>query len=85
MNNVVPADVRLAAKRGFIRTTAQSYAATIPAGGVSAAVLSSVIDNPNPAQIIAACGAWVLSPLLAGGAAYLSIVSKGIPEEYQAN
>ena len=83
-DEVVPKETKLAAKRGFVRTTAQAYAATIPAGGISAAILSNVIDDPNPVQIIATVGAWVLSPLLAGAASYLSIVSNGVPEEYVA-
>jgi|GEM_PF-5212281 len=41
----VPARVRLAAKRCFIRTTCQSYAATIPTGGVFAAVIMSLLED----------------------------------------
>jgi len=82
MSNIVPAATKVAAKRGFIRTTAQAYAATIPAGGVSAAVLASVATNPDPVAIVTTVVAALVSPPLAGLASYLSILSAGIPEEY---
>lgn len=82
MSTLVPAATQIAAKRGFIRTTAQAYAATIPAGGVSAAVLASVVANPDPVALIITAAAALLSPPLAGLASYLSILSKGIPEDY---
>lgn len=81
-NTIVPEAARLAAKRGFVRTTAQAYAGAIPAGGVSAGALASVIDNPDPLLIGTVVAAWVLSPLLAGLASYLTLISKGIPDEY---
>lgn len=80
---VVPEATVLAAKRGFIRTTAQAYAATIPAGGVSAATIASVIENPNPVLIAATVIAALVSPLLAGLASYLDITARGIPADYQ--
>ncbi len=81
---LVPATTTKAAKRAFIRTTAQAYAATIPAGGVSAAVLASVVQNPNPVALITTAAAAILSPPLAGLAAALSMLAKGIPDDYQA-
>lgn len=84
MSDIVPAAARLAAKRGFVRTTAQAYAAAIPTGGISAAALSQVIDNPNPWLIGTAVAAWVISPPLAGLASFLTFISQGIPDEYVA-
>jgi len=81
--NLIPEAVKIAAKRGFIRTTFQAYAATIPSGGISAAVLASVLDSPDPKAVLVTVAAALLSPPLAGLASYLSITSKGIPEDYQ--
>lgn len=84
MTAVIPARVKLAAKRAFVRTTAQAYAATIPAGGISAAVLLNVLEHPNPLAIAATVAAALLTPPLAGLAAYMDITAKGIPTDYQA-
>ena len=82
---LVPADAQLAAKRGFIRTTAQAYSTAL-AGGITVAIVSDALAK-------AAAGDWapliisgivaLFSPLLAGGASYLSILSNGIPADYQ--
>lgn len=80
---IIPPDVHLAAKRGFVRTTAQSFAASIPTGGVAVGTVLGVIQNPDPWVIGATAIATVISPLLAGLASYLSIIGKGIPEAYQ--
>lgn len=81
---LVPVDVVRAAKRGFIRTTAQAFAATIPAGGVSAGVLAAIVTDPDPVVIITTAAAALLSPPLAGLASYLTILSGGVPDEYRA-
>ncbi len=81
---VVPASVQLAAKRGFVRTTAQAYASTIPAGGVSAAALISLVHSPDPVVLACMAIAAVVSPPLAGFASWLSILSKGLPADYTA-
>lgn len=83
MTDLIPDATEVAAKRGFIRTTAQAYAATIPAGGISAATIMSVVDSPDPVLIVATVASALLSPLLAGAASYLSILAKGIPDDYQ--
>lgn len=80
--NLIPDDVQVAAKRGFIRTTFQSYAATIPAGGVTAGVIASAASDPR--GVVTALVAAVVSPPLAGLASYFSIVSKGLPADYAA-
>ena len=82
MSEVVPAAVRLAAKRGFLRTWSQSFAATIPSGGVSVAAVLGFIQEPDPLLIAAIVLSSLLSPVLGGTASYFSILSSGIPEEY---
>lgn len=84
MSKVVPPNVIVAAKRGFVRTTAQAYATALAGGVSSAALLSWVQEGANvPALVITGVVA-VVSPLLAGLGSYLSILAKGIPEDYQA-
>ena len=75
---LVPADAQLAAKRGFIRTTTQALAATIPLSGITGAALSGA----DPSVIGWSVGAALLSSVLAGAASALSILSKGIPGDY---
>ena len=80
---IIPPDVHLAAKRGFVRTTAQSFAASIPTGGVAVGTVLGVMQNPDPWVIGATAIATLVSPLLAGLASYLSIIGAGIPQAYQ--
>lgn len=77
--HLVPAPVRTAAKRGFIRTTTQTLATVIPLGTITGAALSSA----DPVTIAWSIGAGAVSSVAAGAASYLSILSKGIPEDYQ--
>jgi hypothetical protein len=78
----IPPATILAARRAFIRTTAQAYAATIPAGGLSTAAILATIHNPDPVAIGVTIAAAILSPPLAGLAAALQWVAKGIPDNY---
>lgn len=80
-NNAVPAATWLAARRGFIRTTSQAYAAAIPVGGINVAGLAALTDLDTTALVLTAA-AWLGSPLLAGVASFLSIVGSGVPDEY---
>lgn len=79
---VIPPEVKIAAKRGFIRTTTQAYATSIPTGGIAVTTLIATIKDPDWIVIVATVIAVILSPFLAGLASYLDIMSKGIPEEY---
>jgi len=82
---VIPAAVKLAAKRGFIRTTAQAYAATLTTGVPSATAILALIQNPTGWLLAGITVALALvSPPIAGLASYLSITAKGVPDEYQA-
>lgn len=79
----VPADLLIAAKRGFIRTTAQSYATSL-SGGISASAILAFMESTASWEAFAIT--WIvaaLSPLLAGLGSYLSIIGEGIPSEYQ--
>lgn len=83
MSNVIPENVRLAAKRAFVRTTYQAYAATLSAGLPSATAIVALIQNPTGwllAGITVALA--VVSPLAAGAAAYLQWTAKGLPDDY---
>lgn len=77
---LIPTAVERAARRGFIRTTYQALATSIPTAGVTGAVLSSA----DPVVIAWSLGAAVLSSVGAGVVSYLSMVAKGIPEDYTA-
>ncbi|GAB2457443.1 hypothetical protein [Xylanimonas ulmi] len=82
---IVPDDVVLAAKRGFLRTTFQAYAATLTTGLPGAAAIVAFVQDDSPGKWIAAgitIALALLSPPAAGLASYLSITSKGIPEDY---
>ena len=75
---IVPDEVHVAAKRGFIRTATQSLASVIP----TAAIVIPVTGDALLGTGLAVAGALVTA-VLAGTAAYLSIVSSGIPADYQ--
>lgn len=77
---VIPADVRLAAKRGFVRTATQALSSVIPLGAVAIPTTGDALLG-----IGLAAGGAIVSAALAGIASALSIISKGVPEEYQAS
>lgn len=78
-NELVPVQTRVAAKRGFIRTAAQSLSSAIPTAAI-AVTLSG--DWALGLGLGLAGGA--VTAVLAGAASYFSILSKGIPEDYAA-
>lgn len=82
--SIIPAKVRLAAKRAFVRTSLQVAAGTIPAGGVSVVAIAKTIDQPDPVLIVASAIAWASAPLLGGLVAALQVAGQGIPDEYAA-
>ena len=82
MTSIIPESLKLAAKRGFVRTTSQAYAATLTTGISASVVLGVVAGTVELAPTVVTLSIALLSPLLAGAASYLSIVSRGIPEEY---
>lgn len=78
MSAVVPASVRLAAKRGFVRTATQSLSAAIPTTAIAITLTADWALSIGLGALSA-----VGTAVLAGTASYLSIVSKGIPEDYE--
>lgn len=80
-DNLIPATVGRAAMRGFIRTTSQAYAASIPTAA-SVAFLGDAFETPTKAVLTAV--AAVISPILAGAASFFSILSNGVPADYVA-
>lgn len=83
MSNLIPLNTKRAAKRGFIRSTAQGYAATLSGGITVTAILAIVSGEIDLLTAGVTLGVALLSPLLAGLASYFSITSKGIPEDYE--
>ena len=80
-NTLVPADVHAAAKRGFLRTAAQSLSTgfAIPAGLTLAFTADFAL-----ALALGLAGAVVVAALN-GAQSYFSILSKGIPADYQTD
>lgn len=82
MTDIIPAGVKLAAKRAFVRTTYQAYAATLSAGIAATAIIAVIRGQVDLIETAVTAGVAVLSPPVAGLAAYLSVSSKGIPDDY---
>lgn len=80
-DSTVPAATWLAARRGFIRTTAQAYAAALPIGGLNVAALTTLTELDTIPLVLTGI-AWFGSPLVVGVASFLSIVGSGVPDEY---
>lgn len=78
---VIPESVVLAAKRAFVRTTAQAYAATIPTGAAFMTLVLTLFEDPSAVTIVTTVVVPLVSPLLAGLAAYFMMMEK-IPVEY---
>ena len=80
-DKIVPDSLQLAAKRAFVRTTYQAYAATLT-GGLIVSAVSLITDPSNFLPVVVATVTAVITPPAAGLASYLSFISKGLPEEY---
>jgi hypothetical protein len=82
MTNLVPDKTVVAAKRGFIRTTAQSYGATLTTG-ISASVVTGVVTGEvQVVPTVITLAVALVAPVIAGAASYFSILGDGIPEDY---
>ena len=77
--SLIPADTHLAAKRGFIRTASQSLASgfIIPAGTAFA------LTSEFGLALLWGLVGLVASAFANGAQSYFSIISRGIPEDYQ--
>lgn len=74
---IVPAAVKLAAKRGFIRTATQSLSSVIPITAIAIPTTGDALLGLG-----LGVGGAIVTALLAGTASALSIVSNGIPKDY---
>lgn len=81
-DQIIPAAVKLAAKRAFVRTTMQGYEGVLVAGLSANAVLAWVRGEVDPVTLGVTAAVTVLAPPLAGLRSWLSITRKGIPEDY---
>ena len=77
MTTVIPASVKLAAKRGFVRTFTQSLASVIPTSAIAISLSGQWVEG-----IALGAAGGLVTAVLAGGASALMIVSRGIPDEY---
>lgn len=81
MTKIIPDAVKLAAKRGFVRTASQSLATSLvlPAGVTFAftqdALLSAAVG----------VGGMAVGAVVNGLQSYFSIIGKGVPDEYQVD
>lgn len=80
-SKIIPDETKLAAKRAFVRTTYQAYAATLSAALLTS-VISLIVDPTNWLTVTVAVITALASPPLAGLTSYLNISSSGIPEAY---
>lgn len=80
---VIPADVKLAAKRGFVRTLYQGYAGTLSTGISATAILAIINGEVDLTTALVTAAVVLIGPPVAGLASYLNISSKGIPDDYQ--
>ena len=78
-DDVVPPSVTLAARRGFVRTAAQSLAGAIPQGVVAVSLTGDWVIG-----VVLGLASACVTAVLAGFASYLSIISRGVPHEYVA-
>lgn len=81
-DSVIPAEVKLAAKRGFVRTTAQATSTALATGISATTILAIVAGEQALVPVIITFAVTAASPFLAGAASYFSIISKGMPAEY---
>ena len=77
--SLIPADTQVAAKRGFIRTATQSLATgfVIPAG------LTLAFTSEFALALALGLAGAAVQALVNGAQSYFSILSKGIPEDYE--
>lgn len=81
-DRIIPLELRLAARRAFVRTTAQGYAASLTVGLLTS-VMSLVTNPADWLLVVVAVALALASPPLAGLVAYLEWLGRGIPAEYE--
>lgn len=83
-DNLIPADAKLAAKRGFIRTASQSIATALGVG-VTVTLVTDAVAKAQAGDwttLAIAAGVTIITPLVNGAQSYFSILSSGIPADY---
>lgn len=75
---IIPAGVKLAAKRGFVRTAAQSLATGFAVPGA----LTLAFTGDGLLALGLGLAGLLFSAVVNGAQSALSIVSNGIPEDY---
>lgn len=81
-NKIIPTETKLAARRGFIRTTLQGYEGILAAGITVNAVLAIATREVDLVVVGVTAAVTLIAPPLAGLRSWMSITSKGIPSEY---
>lgn len=81
-DQIIPPEVKLAAKRAFVRTTTQAYAAVLATGVTATAVIAVIRGDIDFIETAVTAAVTISAPPLAGLVAYLNVTSKGIPSEY---
>lgn len=82
-DKLIPADAKLAAKRGFLRTTYQAYAGALAGGITASGIISAIQGEVDPLVVGVTLGVALVSPLISGAASYFDIAAKGIPGDYE--
>ncbi|WP_433584538.1 hypothetical protein [Microbacterium hydrocarbonoxydans] len=77
-NDIIPASVKLAAKRGFVRTAAQSLATGFAVPGA----LTLVFTGDGLLALGIGFAGLAFSAIVNGAQSSLNIISRGIPDEY---
>lgn len=83
-DQIIPPAVKLAAKRGFIRTASQSIATAL-AGGITVALATDAVSKAQAGDWVTlgiAAAVAVGTPLINGAQSYFSIIAKGLPDDY---
>lgn len=80
---IIPEATKLAAKRGFIRTTMQGYEALLAVGLTANAIVGAIRGEADLLVLGVTAAVAVVSPPLAGLRSYLSIAREGIPGDYE--
>ncbi|MEV4737196.1 MULTISPECIES: hypothetical protein [unclassified Microbacterium] len=78
--DIIPASVKLAAKRGFVRTAAQSLATGFAVPGA----LTLVFTGDGLLALGVGVAGLAFNAVVNGAQSALSIISNGVPEDYTA-
>lgn len=76
---IVPAATRLAAKRGFVRTAAQSLATGFAVPGA----LTLAFTGDGLLALGMAVAGMLFAALVNGAQSYFSIIGQGVPDDYR--